>query len=99
MQSRSLRDTSANERSRLAFGIEYCRNRVTASFTDYDYNLALAVLVPGKATVAAVYFLISWFDVTAIHLASHHPDDHELARPLEVESGLSYIVTHRAGKH
>jgi hypothetical protein len=60
VQNRSLRDTSANERSRLAFGIEYCRNRVTASFTDYDYNLALAVLVPGNATVPAVFFLVGW---------------------------------------
>ena len=67
VHNRPLRDPRANERSSLAFRIEYCRNRVTSAFTDYDYNLALAVLVPGKATVAAVYFLISWFDVAAIH--------------------------------
>jgi len=65
MQNRPLRDASANERSRLAFRIEYCRNRVTAAFTDYDYNLALAVLVPGETAVAAVFFLISRFDIAA----------------------------------
>jgi hypothetical protein len=53
VHNRLLSDASANERSNLAFGIEYCRNRVTTPLTDYDYNLELAVLVPGETTVAA----------------------------------------------
>jgi hypothetical protein len=53
VHNRLLSDASANERSNLAFRIEYCRNRVTTPLTDYDYNLELAVLVPGETTVAA----------------------------------------------
>jgi hypothetical protein len=40
----------------LAFRIKYCRNGVTASFTDYHYNLVLAVLVPCAATITAMCF-------------------------------------------
>jgi len=65
VQNRPLRDASANERSSLAFRIEDCRNRVTTAFTDHNYNLALAILVPGEAAVAAVYFLISQFEIAA----------------------------------
>jgi hypothetical protein len=42
----------------LAFGAEHCRNRIAATLADDDDNLALAVLVLRKATIAAVFFLI-----------------------------------------
>ena len=47
MHNRSLRDTCANEGSSLAFRVENCRDRIAATFPNYDNNLALAVLVPG----------------------------------------------------
>jgi hypothetical protein len=69
VNNRSLRDTSANERSGLAFRIEDGRDGVASTFPNYHNNLSLAVLVPRKAEANPSYFLISRFDVAAIHLS------------------------------
>ena len=40
----------------MAFRIKHCRDRIAATFPDYDNNPALAVLVPRKTTVNALLF-------------------------------------------
>jgi hypothetical protein len=39
----------------LAFGVEYRRDRIAATFPDHYNNLALAVLVPCKTAVNAIF--------------------------------------------
>ena len=39
---------------RLSFPIEFCRDRIAASFLNYGNNLVFAVLVPCKAAVATI---------------------------------------------
>jgi hypothetical protein len=63
--NRSLRNAGTSECGGLAFGIEHGGDGVASTFPNYHHNLAVAVLVPGKPAVAAVFFLISGFDVAA----------------------------------
>lgn len=44
----SLRDAGANEWCNLAFRIENSQDGVASTFPNYNDNLALAALVPGK---------------------------------------------------
>jgi hypothetical protein len=46
-----------NERDGLRFGAEHCRQRVAAALANDHDNLALAVLVLGKATVATIFLM------------------------------------------
>jgi hypothetical protein len=49
----------------LAFRIENCRDRITATFPNYHNNLALAVLFPRQAAITTMCFDIGWLDITA----------------------------------
>jgi hypothetical protein len=47
--------TGANEGRSLALGVEHRRNRVPTALTYDDNDLALAVLIAGKAAVNAIF--------------------------------------------
>src|SRR6476469_2654928 len=58
-----LRDPRANERSGLTFRVENCGNGITTTFPNYYDNPALAALVPPKAAINTMCFVISRFDI------------------------------------
>ena len=65
MHDRPLRDPGANERSGLTFRVENCGDGITTTFPNYYDNPALAALVPRKAVINTMCFVISRFDVAA----------------------------------
>src|SRR5258708_17261231 len=73
MKDRSLRDARTNKSGSLAFGSKDCRDGVAAAFANDHHDLALTVLVTGKAALNALCLLIGGLHVAAeiatIHLS------------------------------
>lgn len=65
IDDRSLGDTRAYEGKSLSLGAENGRKGVAIALTDDDNGLALAVLVAGKPTIHAVFFVVRGLHVTA----------------------------------
>jgi len=63
MHNRSFAIRARNERSGLTFRVENCGNGITTTFPNYYDNPALAALVPRKAAINTMCFVISRFDV------------------------------------
>src|SRR6266851_6887659 len=60
----SLGDAGADERQRGGLAIEHARQRIPAALADHDNATALAGLVLGKATVAAILTAVCRLHVT-----------------------------------
>ena len=65
MNDSPLRDASTDEGAGLAFRAKNGWHRITAPFTDDNYDLPFPILIAGISAVAAIFFLICWFYITA----------------------------------
>ena len=65
MDDRSFGNSSTDEGSGLAFRIKNGWHRITAPFTDDDDYFSFPILIAGISAVAAVFFLVCWFYITA----------------------------------
>src|SRR5882757_11405637 len=74
MNNSPFGDPGTDERGGLAFRAKNGWHRITAPFTDDDYDLPFPILIAGISTIAAVFFLICWFyitsKITAIYLGN-----------------------------
>src|SRR5258708_28914146 len=62
MNDSALGDTSTDERGGLAFRPKNGWHRITAPFTDDDYDLPFSILIAGISAVAAgVFFFFLFF--------------------------------------
>jgi len=64
MNDRTHGDTSA-EGDDLAFRAKKHWHRITAPFTDDDYDLPFPALIAGISAVAAIFFLVCWLHITS----------------------------------
>jgi hypothetical protein len=83
-------DTRTNERSAGALRVEHDGHRVSATLVHDRYHLALTVLVPGIATVAAVFLSIGW-----LYAASKIPTVHLDIFSLSSDDPAPRFVCHR----
>ena len=65
MNNDPLGDTGADLSSGLAFRAKNRWHRITAPFTDDDYDLPFPVLIAGISAVAAIFFLVCWLHITS----------------------------------
>ena len=65
MNNSPFGDPGPAESGSLAFRTKNRWHRITAPYTDDDYDLPFPGLIAGIAAVAAIFFLICWLHITS----------------------------------